>query len=494
MGPFADRHPYTAFKDHSTGKNNNTEVVVLEAVRAAHPESQVIPVYAGSCDFLGWTAAGHAHMELVKNGTNFVTRRRYIASKSRLDRTQGKLDNVVTFGEYALNYQGREVQLYLAEWPYDMIGRRTVKMFYIVTDGTDSSEGGSSWADDLLLAIGQWTAELHEEVYVFDNGQWEKDENLYAAIQSSRWDDVILDSAMKHSMIDDLVGFFRNQSVYQRYAVPWKRGIIFHGPPGCGKTMSIKALMKSLIESNSFVAPLLVKRLDSSCSDAQDGVRSIFGHARAMAPCLLVFEDLDSLVVDKVRSYFLNEVDGLQDNDGILMIGSTNHLERLDPAITKRPSRFDRKYHFELPAEKERARYCEYWMSKLECELGDNPIDYAMCEAVARITNGFSFAYLKELMMQGLLSLARISESDNTEAKGTKHEGVLVSSWPHRNHNSENAVVGTSDTSEDSTLLEILRDGVPARLLTSPLMHILCNQVIALRQDIESLDAEKPRR
>jgi transitional endoplasmic reticulum ATPase len=61
---------------------------------------------------------------------------------------------------------------------------------------------------------------------------------------------------------------------------------------------------------------------------------NIFQLARASAPCYLVFEDLDSIVNDRVRSYFLNEVDGLKANDGIFMIGSTNHLERLDPGIS----------------------------------------------------------------------------------------------------------------------------------------------------------------
>jgi len=59
----------------------------------------------------------------------------------------------------------------------------------------------------------------------------------------------------------------------------------------------------------------------------------------------------------------LNEVDGLESNDGILMIGSTNHLERLDPGIAKRPSRFDRKYLFDDPNEGERELYAEYCKS-----------------------------------------------------------------------------------------------------------------------------------
>jgi SpoVK/Ycf46/Vps4 family AAA+-type ATPase len=73
------------------------------------------------------------------------------------------------------------------------------------------------------------------------------------------------------------------------------------------------------------------------------GIQTIFEKARQVAPCILVLEDLDSLVNDRNRSYFLNQVDGLEDNNGILIIGTTNYLDRLDPGLSKRPSRFDRK-------------------------------------------------------------------------------------------------------------------------------------------------------
>ena len=90
----------------------------------------------------------------------------------------------------------------------------------------------------------------------------------------------------------------------------------------------------------------------------EDSINRIFALARSQAPCYLVFEDLDSIVSDEVRSFFLvsssiykldwvenapamltcsqNAVDGIQKNDGILMVGSTNHLDRLDPGIAKR--------------------------------------------------------------------------------------------------------------------------------------------------------------
>lgn len=69
----------------------------------------------------------------------------------------------------------------------------------------------------------------------------------------------------------------------------------------------------------------------------------VFEKARQMAPCVVILEDLDSLINDGNRSFFLNQMDGLEGNDGLLVIGSTNHFDRLDPALSGRPSRFDRK-------------------------------------------------------------------------------------------------------------------------------------------------------
>ena len=108
------------------------------------------------------------------------------------------------------------------------------------------------------------------------------------------------------------------------------------------------------------------------------------------------------MITDRVKSFFLNEVDGLESNEGLMMLGSTNYLERLDAGISKRPGRFDRKYHFALPATAERVKYCEYWRNKL---TKNNKIEYPpkLSEAIAEITEGFSFAYLKETFITSLL-------------------------------------------------------------------------------------------
>ena len=87
-------------------------------------------------------------------------------------------------------------------------------------------------------------------------------------------------------------------------------------------------------------------------------------------------------------------------------MASTNFLDKLDPGLSKRPSRFDRKYKFPLPSEHERILYCEYWRQKLK---SNDSIDFPekLSPAMANITPGFSFAFLQECFVATLLVLAQ---------------------------------------------------------------------------------------
>ena len=172
--------------------------------------------------------------------------------------------------------------------------------------------------------------------------------------------------------------------------------------------------MHALYDRADPIPTLYVRSLESIFGP-EDSISQIFGRARQVAPCFLVFEDLDSIITDKVRSYFLNEVDGLESNDGILMIGSTNHLERLDPGIKNRPSRFDRKYLFPEPNLAQRVQYCEYWRKKLD---GTEDVDFPqrLSKAIAGITDGFSFAYIQEAFVAALLAIAGQDEDSTSQA------------------------------------------------------------------------------
>jgi len=115
----------------------------------------------------------------------------------------------------------------------------------------------------------------------------------------------------------------------------------------------------------------------------------------------------------------LNQLDGLENNDGLLVIGTTNHYERLDPAITKRPSRFDRKFLFDNPTHDERVLYVIYWQKKLRHNEGVSFPDILRDE-IANLTYDFSFAYLKEAFVSALVLLA----VDDSDEKPTFEETI----------------------------------------------------------------------
>jgi hypothetical protein len=247
-----------------------------------------------------------------------------------------------------------------------------------------------------LAEVCAWNTEVRDEVLVFNNGSWEKDPALRRAIEGTTFANLILRGELKDEIRGDIERFFTARATYERFGVPWKRGLVFIGPPGNGKTHALKALI------NATGKPCLyVKSFACTYQTEHETIRAIFDRARRSAPCLLVFEDLDSLINDRNRAFFLNELDGFADNTGIVAVATTNHPDKLDPAILDRPSRFDRKFHFELPAPAERKAYLERWNASLEDSLrlvGEE------ITSVVEATDGFSFAYLKELFVSSLVA------------------------------------------------------------------------------------------
>jgi transitional endoplasmic reticulum ATPase len=486
---------YDGFKDHCNGSRRSTRLQLIEALRKAYPNHHVTCVKRDEYDFIGFAEEGHATAALLPetdNGRECLDATRTFEKPSRLVQdTAGTLSNEVYFGRYSYNWEGKDFTLYKTHWDDTCWGREEKRFFVLsLRSGATISGGHSSSTDALLLAVGKWTSIPHEEIYVFDQTFWCKSSELWQSIKGSSWDDVILDPKMKQNLIEDVQGFFESRELYSQFAVPWKRGVILHGVPGNGKTISIKALINYLYQRPDPIPSLYVKSLDNKCAGPQASVKDIFDHARKMAPCLLVFEDLDSLIVKEVRSYFLNEVDGLESNDGILMIGSTNHLETLDPAISKRPSRFDRKYHFKVPSHPERVAYCDYWRSKL---AKNSSIDFPedISSLVATLTEGFSFAYLKELFVMALLIIARGGKGLEEAENGW--DVVSNSSTP-----AEPATEGTGPEKvaeeDEQPLLKAKKEvpvvEIPEHLKDNVLLRVLHQQVKVLLREMDSSDEE----
>ncbi|KID88647.1 proteasome-activating nucleotidase, partial [Metarhizium majus ARSEF 297] len=405
---------FDAWKQHGSLARTDIELVTMQMLRDTHPGYHVTRTKRSSCDVVGYADAGHASKTL-DDAAGYDALREYTRSGTKhsdpcrfpiRDAGAGTLQDEIRFCRWAYSWNGYDFIIY--EIGYLNRFDNLEKQFYILAPADDNVKGvHHGRIDALILAAGAWSKTLHEEIYVFDDSRWSKSAEMFKSMRGFSWDDVVQVPSLKASLIKDVLSFFDNRELYASMGVPWKRGVILHGVPGNGKTLSIKALVNSLAARQPPVPSLIVKSFDSIFRGPKYAMSSMFSHARAMAPCLLVFEDLDSLVAGETRSYFLNEVDGLQSNEGILMVGSTNHLDKLDASITKRPSRFDRKFHFKLPGEPERVAYCRQWAGKC---AGEAAVDFPdeLCRVIAQLTAGFSFAYLRELFIASLLILGRL--------------------------------------------------------------------------------------
>ena len=250
-------------------------------------------------------------------------------------------------------------------------------------------------AEEFFRSVCEWSCEVRGEILVYHDGYFRKDKQLLNSIKSATFDNLVLPDSLKRQIENDFQQFFNSREVYERYRIPWKRGAIFIGPPGNGKTHALKALI------NQLGKPCLYIRSFKSEDDTDEyNMSEVFKRARMNAPCVLVLEDLDSMIDDDNRAFFLNELDGFDSNTGVVVLASTNHPEKLDSSILERPSRFDRKYYFQLPADAERRAYIEKWNCELQPEMRVTE------KGIARVvhdTHDFSFAYLKELFVTSMI-------------------------------------------------------------------------------------------
>jgi transitional endoplasmic reticulum ATPase len=462
------------FVSNSKGLRVNTDIFIRDSISRLHPDKTIDAIVVSGCDILAFAQqTGEATVVPDEaNGTRQgpMLMMGYNPPNSRLSGSPGNVESQIIFGKYIVTYKGETFAMYLTDGRDGEGAYPTVRVQYLVSSIGDHT---ASLVEELILAAGIYGNNLHEEIFVYDQGYWQKSSSLFKSISKASWDDVILDEDMKNSLIDDVNHFFDSRATYENLGVPWKRGLIFHGPPGNGKTISIKATMNMLYKRKSGEVPTLYVKSLVNYRGPEQSLNDIFTKARQFAPCYLVFEDLDSLVSDGVRSFFLNQVDGLATNDGILMVGSTNHLERLDPGISKRPSRFDRKYLFPNPDFEQRVQYAEFWRKKVLKDqansalkgrtVSNEEVEFPekMCSAAANITNGFSFAYMQEAFLASLLQIAtgsgsKWTEKHSKEKRTTHTDDQPIDGWSAVLVNREDAKSGNEDDGDDDDLDKLI--------------------------------------
>ena len=206
------------------------------------------------------------------------------------------------------------------------------------------------------------------------------------------WDDIIIEDDKKKLIDRNIINFIKNMDEYAKRRLPTSRGILLTGPPGTGKTLLCETIMNTLDCTTIYVS--------SDKVDKRGDISEVYSLAKRFSPSIVIIEDIDTLGgLDRrdgnthpLFGEFLNCLNGVSSNEGVVTIATTNYPENLDLALTDRPGRFDLKIVMDLPNSKARKYILLKYLEEFDCE--DLNID-----KIVNNTDGLSGAYLREIVV-----------------------------------------------------------------------------------------------
>lgn len=257
-----------------------------------------------------------------------------------------------------------------------------------------------------------------------DNFRWAMGKSTPSALRETvvevpnvTWEDIGGLENVKREL-QELVQYpVEHPEKFLKFGMTPSRGVLFYGPPGCGKTLLAKAIANEC--QANFISIKGPELLTMWFGESEANVRDVFDKARAAAPCVLFFDELDSIAkarggnigdaggaADRVINQILTEMDGMGTKKNVFIIGATNRPDIIDPAIL-RPGRLDQLIYIPLPDEKSREAI-------LRANLRKSPVAKEVdLTYLAKVTHGFSGADLTEICQRA----CKLAIRENIEAE-----------------------------------------------------------------------------
>ncbi len=235
-----------------------------------------------------------------------------------------------------------------------------------------------------------------------------------------KWEDVGGIENTKRELREAIEWPLKYPESFKRMGIRSPKGVLLYGPPGTGKTLLAKAVANES-EAN-FIQVKGPELLSMWVGKSEEGVRKVFERARQVSPCVIFFDEIDSLagrrglhecgskVTESVLNQLLVEMDGIEELSNVIVVGATNRPDILDPALL-RPGRFDRIVFVPVPDEKGR-------LEILKIHTKNTPIENKekIIEKLSKETEGYTGADIESLVREAAMLALR----ENKDAKEVK--------------------------------------------------------------------------
>ena len=289
----------------------------------------------------------------------------------------------------------------------------------------------------IFIGLGQYMAKkLREQMGGKDSlmfgGMGKSNAKIYVqSTKGIRFDDVAGEDEAKESLAE-IVDYLHNPQKYTDVGASMPKGVLLVGPPGTGKTMLAKAVageanVPFFSISGSEVVEMFVGMGASK-------VRDLFKQAKEKAPCIVFIDEIDAIGKkrdnqlssnderEQTLNQLLTEMDGFDDNNGVIILAATNRPESLDPALT-RPGRFDRRVPVELPDLVGREAILKVHAKKIKTS---DDVDF---HTIARMASGASGAELANMINEAALRAVRNNRTVVTEADLEESIEVVIAGY-----------------------------------------------------------------